>query len=110
MTILEWKEWKLPLTLNNDLRVCEQEDCIQILHPSHVVQLLQVLMEGEIVIASAQLNLETRVAAHVRRQPTIVTRHHHRPSGKTSISTTSYALLPTVNEESNCKLIAILHN
>lgn len=52
-------------TLHYDLRVGKQEHGVEILTSCHVVEFLQVFVEGDVIIASTQLYLETRVAAHV---------------------------------------------
>lgn len=57
------------LTLDYYLRVREEEDSVKILAASHIVQLLEILVEGDIIVASAQLYLEARVATHVGGQP-----------------------------------------
>ena len=48
------------------LRVGEEEDSALVLHTSLLVQLLEVIMEGRVVIASTQLDLETLAAVYVR--------------------------------------------
>ena len=52
------------------LCVGEQEYGVQVLNACDVVQLLEVLVECCVVVASAQLYLEATVSADVRRQST----------------------------------------
>ena len=50
------------------LRVCEEKDSMFVLNAGHGVQLLKVVVEGGVVIASTQLNLETLVAVDMSSQ------------------------------------------
>ena len=51
------------------LGVREEEHRVLVLHSRHLVQLLEVLMEGRVVVAPAELYLETLVPTHVGGQP-----------------------------------------
>ena len=51
------------------LCVSEEEDGVLILYASHVIDLLEVLMEALLVVPPHQLNQEAVVAAHVSRNP-----------------------------------------
>lgn len=51
------------------LCVCEQEGGVCVLDPGVVIQLLQVVVELGVAIASTQLNLYTLVGADVGGQP-----------------------------------------
>ena len=60
------------LTQNDTyLSVCEEEDGVRVLHSCNVVQRLEILVEGRVVVATTQLDLEALVAANVGRQPEI---------------------------------------
>jgi len=52
-----------------DLCVGEEEHGVLVLNSGHVVEFLEIIVEGRVVIASTQLNLETLAIAHVRAQP-----------------------------------------
>jgi len=56
------------------LCVCEEEDCVLVVDPGEVVQLFQVVVEGGVVVAATQLNLETPVPADVGTQSETQTR------------------------------------
>lgn len=47
------------------LSVCEEKYSILFLYSSHLVDLLEVLMKGVVVVASSELNLKALVRAHV---------------------------------------------
>lgn len=51
------------------LGVREEEHRVLVLHSRHLVQLLEVLVEGRVVVAPAELYLETLVPTHVGSQP-----------------------------------------
>lgn len=48
-----------------NLSVCEEENGVFVLNSSNVIQSLQVLMEGCVVVTTTQLNLEALVATDV---------------------------------------------
>ena len=48
-----------------NLSVCEEENSVFVLNSSNVIQSLQVLMEGCVVVTTRQLNLEALVATDV---------------------------------------------
>ena len=50
------------------LCIREQEDSVEVLHSGHLIKLLQIIVERVVVIATAQLNLETPVGADVCRE------------------------------------------
>ena len=49
------------------LCVCEEKDSIIIVHSSHGVKLLQIFMEGVIVVPTRQLDLKALVATDMGR-------------------------------------------
>ena len=57
------------------LCVGEEEDGALVLHARLLVQLLQVVVEGRVVVAATQLDLEALAAVDVRRQSATQARH-----------------------------------
>ncbi len=51
------------------LSVREEENSILFFYSCHLVDFLEVLMEGVIIVASSELDLEALVRAHVSSQP-----------------------------------------
>ena len=51
------------------LGISEEEHRVLVLHSRHLVQLLEVFVEGCVVVAPADLYLETLVPTHVGGQP-----------------------------------------
>ena len=50
------------------LCICKEEDRVLVVDPGEVIQLLQVIVEGGVVVAATQLDLETPVPADVGTQ------------------------------------------
>jgi len=49
----------------SDLSVGEKEDGVLVLNAGHVVELLQIVVEGRVVVAATEFDLETLAAANV---------------------------------------------
>ena len=50
------------------LSVCEKENSVLFFYSCHLVDFLEVLMEGVIIVASSEFNLEALVRANVSSQ------------------------------------------